>query len=360
MTLIAAVSPYNHPLLISDVMVSASRLADPFFELALPTGAYISPQSRRSMLFTPVGFTRKICELNSNLVLMCAGDGLAAKQLAGKLRDWFHNTDIDRGSLQDFMHRHSGEFAGTVSAFVMGNTAQEHVMALFGERESGEDRVLGRFVAAGSGAEYFKRTIHSYAQLGLHDLSGRRADRGTKAGLAGIYALELTSLMLGRELHLGETFAANFGGAFEVTIPTASGFKRFEDLQYMFMQVLANSNGRYELYTYPRIIRQWYEQDCLCVTATGQGEFADHNWLIPGIFTENLPIPSYPETVAPNYVVLNVLYRLPGVAVDESYVLGKQFVRFEERDEKTLSWTFTRLFQRQVRARVQQLLKVLT
>jgi hypothetical protein len=192
MTLIATISPHNQPLLISDVMVSAPRIADPFFELVLPTRAYISPNKRRSMSFTPVSFTRKICQINPSLVLMCAGDGDAAVQFAFELRDWFHNTEITEFSLHHFFSERSKHYAEKVSAMAFATNNEGHVSVSFGNRVSGVDEIYGQFIVAGSGTDYFRRTLLTARGFGKRNIPSDQ-DEESKVGFALIRALELAS-----------------------------------------------------------------------------------------------------------------------------------------------------------------------
>jgi hypothetical protein len=300
MTLIAHMTVGGIPFLLSDVLVSANYSQDT--EIALPTRAYIAPEVRRAMTFVPVDFARKIVEVTPKIHALCAGDFYQIREFAYNARNWFKNSDFSHAQIMEFAgHYYQGK-AVEFTALIVASYGDSYTMCQFGDKRGeileGDSPAYGKYYAAGSGAEYFSTIMNYKAPEGA--VGPAQAPRSN--------VLTLCNHLLARELYFGDTFKANFGGAFEVIYLTQNGFQRLDNIQHVFLTV-DTLDGKTNVQISPYVIKQWYRGDCLCILSTApveEGQRSVLGYVVPSVLSEELPDPQLDDMpLKPNYLCLH-------------------------------------------------------
>jgi hypothetical protein len=297
MTLIAHFIPHQRPLLLSDVLVSASGVTD---ELMLPSGGKIPQANREGLTFTPVGLARKLVEVSPSIRAVCAGDFLQIRTLMFRLRDWFRNDDFSPDKIQQFVSHFYGPGVRADFAVIILATWQDtYAVVRLGEFIEGDSPSFGKYYAAGSGQEFFSTLMNFKSPDGPVQEVGAMQMVLTKA-----------SHMLAQEIYSGDTLKANFGGGFEI-VYLAGGFHRIDKVTHMFVKVTLDGT-KLRINMYPHLIKQWYEEDSLFVLSLATWEAkpgSTRGWVLPSIFAGVGPIKSLHEgPLKPDYLCIHHIF----------------------------------------------------
>jgi hypothetical protein len=255
MTLIAAFQPGGKYLtLMSDILISSPEETD----FVLPTRGYVSLEQARKMPMRPRTLVRKVIEINPKFVILWSGNYLCGEKLAKYAREWFSKFDINKNSFTQFLATYYKE-PEEISAFFAwyGGFAHFGIPCI-----SGKTKHYGKYRAAGSGANLFAELINgSQGQVGRLTMA---------EDLPEVHALNLCSEFLARETYLNQTILSQFGGGFELLVPSPKGYQRIDDIMHIFVDkdVADLSTTRF----YPHVIRQWYEEDRLYIESMSSVE----------------------------------------------------------------------------------------
>jgi hypothetical protein len=302
MTLIACFHPNHCRTLLSDILISSPQL--PEGDPILPLRTYIAPEQFRQLQSKPAALRRKIVQLTEDLVVMWSGDYCKAVILCKRMREWFQNRSVERGTLVEFFQAYYPNGPSGLSAIVA--TIDSDWVGHIGHVECGASEFCGEFAVAGRGAEIFK------------SMATRMPQRENPDVLADIDGLRFANDLLAQEIITGQPLRAAFGSGYEVIFRGQSGFDRVDDILHVFALVRV-LGSRLEIEHYPHAIRQWYEGNQLFIgsfvtpEAALQG-FGYHSFAIPGVLEEPREAERSLDSLAerPKYMCMHHVFLTPG------------------------------------------------
>ena len=331
MTLIACLHPHQFRTLIADVLISSEAISD----MAVPTRAYIAPEELRRMHLKPTTLRRKVIEISPELVALWSGDYFKARVFAQRATDWFRDAPVNEEALVGFLEAHYRQPVSNFWAIIVPSNNANRFYYI-GKVYRSSSPFAGEYLVAGQGQTIFKDMVDVM-----------RPEEESPPDVAGLRILnDLTA----REIVTGEPLRAAFGGAYEVLYLSPNGFERVDDVMHAFALVKVSTNIDVSHYSF--VMRQWYENDQLCVfsqvTETGGSQGLESaGFAIPsilGIKQKSIKTVEFLAT-RPQYLSIHHLFEidektvpspliLKGDSIDEFFNFGGdgRRISFEPKD----------------------------
>jgi hypothetical protein len=226
--------------------------------MAVPTRAYIAPDERHRMHLKPTNLRRKVIEISPELVALWSGDYPAACAFAHRAIDRFRNAQVNEEALVRFLEDHYRQPVPNFWAIIVPGKNANWFYTI-GTVYRSASSFAGEYLVAGSGRTIFK------------DMVDVMRPEESPPDLAG---LRIVNDLTAREIVTGEPLRLAFGGAYEVLYLSPNGFERVDDVMHAFALVKVSTNIDVSHYSF--VMRQWYENDQLCVfsqvTETGASQ----------------------------------------------------------------------------------------
>lgn len=255
MTLIALLTPRQGKTLIADALIS--RPDPPLDDFVFPTRIYIPPGQIRGMPLKPGALRRKVIEISSNLVALWAGDYNEAQRFAERAAEWLNGGTIGESDIVAFLEEFYRQRIPNFHAIII--PAHQDWFYQIGDVSRSISLFAGEYAVAGSGREIFRKMMDQMTP----NEAGRLAP--------DFDGLRISSELLAQEIATGAPFHSLFGGAYEVLYRGLNGFERVDDVLYIFALAKVVPDA-IVISHYHHVIRQWYEDDQLCVASMSSPE----------------------------------------------------------------------------------------
>jgi hypothetical protein len=274
-TLIAFVTPDNHPFLIADVLASTTDLGLPQSDLRLPSGDTVPFDVLGKMAVRPAGFTRKITEILPNLIVAWSGSLDQAKELITQMKFYFQHQELTRDSLSQFVTVTASDYRD-VRGICLAIIGESCIASAINSPREGTSPSYNYYIVAGSGTgqfvKFMKKKLRPFGEIG-HPI---------------IPALHLCHHFFSRELEDFSTIKDNFGAAFEIIHLDDGELRRVDDLMHMIVSVKLTRNVIRDVSFQTPIFRQWYQGPHLIVASTVRGASGPESvaYVVPDLLTE--------------------------------------------------------------------------
>jgi hypothetical protein len=291
MTLIACFHPRQCRTLLGDILIS-SKVTDR--KVVLPTGATIAPQRLQSILWKPHTFCRKVIEITPEMVILWAGRYDEAYKLARRAKDWFREGRPTADDVQQLVEAHYRDKIPNFWAIIA--PAGENWFYTLGEVTKAESSLCGPYAVAGTGAEVFQ-TLVSATPL---------PEGGTIT--PDLMAFSFSGELMSREILTGEPIYSGFGACYEVLCHDVGGFRKIDDALHVFIDIdLSNTEPKFWLWS--RLVRQWYDDDRLCIASMSLTEgLGSQGFVVPSVLDDQEYISTSPVinfSTQPHYVCIH-------------------------------------------------------
>lgn len=256
MTLIAATTNDNFPIIIGDIMVSSQ--VDVSVNLpTIPTN--IDPYLDKGLSSKPSGFYQKVYVINKKIAVALAGDVVEMRWFLKELRircayyDQI-NLDIVKAFFKDIsISSRTGKIAFLLLWMEEGQNGMISPMQVWAPQNfwrQSESEILGDVFACGSGAGSFLNWVTGSKSWEFSDKDWivRKAVTQNMIFLATILASERTSLYNVNEL---------WGAGFEIINYSMEGFVKLDKHAFLLIEGTVDENGDLSILT-PKMV-QFYE-----------------------------------------------------------------------------------------------------
>ncbi len=259
MTLVARYSLDGIPFLVGDILVSEQDSTKS--QLSVPTIGSVSPVLSVPCRGAPSMLTQKLYIIGGNVAIGVSGAYGAIRALVRNLTDAVQTENFTRERLLRVTNDISKVMWENVG--VVGSIIEAGVIHHF---------TVGDGIATGSG-EHVKDIALAgsgrfEAASRLEDITSAEliADGEPKVmGRALSRCLMLTGLCLSEEIRTWDSLRELYGGAYEIVIPNGTaGFRKFDDVTYIFYHLSREESGRWVL-SLIQVMKNFYIDDVLIV-----------------------------------------------------------------------------------------------
>jgi len=263
--------------------------------------------------FKPIALRRKAIEISNNLIALWSGDFSAACYFAELVTDWFQKYPVNKETLISFCDTYYGQRVPNFWAIIVPSN-NENWYVTIGDVYRSHSSFAGEYLVAGTGQRIFRDMV---------DAMQSPESAIVPPDVAG---LRIANDLSAREIVTGEPLRCAFGGAYEVFFPGPDGFERVDDVMHAFALVKVSTD--IDVHHYSFVMRQWYENDQLCIFSQVTDSGA-----MQGLKSEGFAIPSVlgmktqsDRTVdflktRPRYLSLHHLFEIDGKIVSSTLTL---------------------------------------
>lgn len=315
MTLIASFETDGFPILLADILISSSEA--PNVALPFPTrGSFDLPLAPDGRMFLTY-FKQKIHIVNRNLAVAWAGSYIHAKSVIRDLEEYFSKHEVTDENLDEFF-KDDALFEN--NEFVLNYIDDEDRLRSGGVNVAPfKTAQYGECFLGGTGRGFLEERLHleasEFSLIGDHSQYNRAIAR----------ALQVSGSMLAEELSTGNNLEFYCGGGTEIAHASKDGFKKLDDILYVFINVDASGKEiPYDLA--PTFIKAKYVEEFLLLYALefdvkGPDIKRQMAFVVPPVVGAR-PRSSYPNFPLPDW---DASYMCSAVSVkrnEERYFLG--------------------------------------
>ncbi|MCH4026449.1 MAG: hypothetical protein LKE94_04695 [Acetobacter fabarum] len=246
MTLIAVFTT-NHPVLLSDVLLSSNQSIVPTIT---PMSVPIDPHIYDNAPFRPSHFQQKTAILHEGKIAVAvAGDFIRAQQAVCQLRDDVRGGTVDQAGLETWCRDATKKFKH-VALIIVWVEGPQWVVGRIGDNMMQKNTRSGAVVHyTGSGSNWFKSSSVSIGAEVEHIGEKYEADRLI------MQAIAQSGMQLFSERSIG--VCDNFGGGCQITQMVDSKFYYVRNITYLHWSIFHTPEGAPTIMEfYPVIVRQ--------------------------------------------------------------------------------------------------------
>jgi hypothetical protein len=265
MTLIAALTISNLPVLIGDALLSGEESGQ---NLAIPTIGNISDVFPEGSGYTITGLRQKINIIDDNLVIGWAGSYIAAKTILSELKRQSNSKKLTRESIHDFfreIYRNPSEWGANQEVAFLGYIADSESIEYF-EYSFNDYRIChtnysryGDVKICGSGKPDMEDLVTKISRPSLE--SGKiKSDFDNVV----IESLTICGWLFSYEMSTSKSLLNFYGGAYEIATLVEGRFQKLNDLTYLAW-VIENIDTDPKVNLVQKGFKLAYIDDLLCI-----------------------------------------------------------------------------------------------
>jgi hypothetical protein len=264
--LVAAVSPFDCPLMLGDILITGPP--DPRTRAMLPTIGNCHLVDDRVVDLSRVAWlASKVCVINDSLAVGWAGSYEPAKRIISAMRAFPWSSEVTLQDVQKCLATTDYDDQAAVS--LVGLFLHAKGIGEFGLNATKINLPLfNRSRIIGSGKASFLEMARNIG--GVHTQGSSSGDPSWPQAVA--ITLASSAAFMGEEMRHYGGLNNHFGGSFEVLVFQEQKLIKLDDLLYCFWQVREHSENGITLSPHKTFIKIKYYQDILKIR---RADFAD-------------------------------------------------------------------------------------
>lgn len=248
----------GQPFVIGDLLLSGDEKNH---DVSIPSIGNIVEVFPKGSGFSIIGLCQKVIVISSRLVIAWAGSPLAAEFVIKELRK-LDAAGLDSESLSNFLHGLPQELKALELSlsgwFVDLNGGDSYLISH--DAQSITYAPFETLTLVGNGSSMFEELL-----LKRELVPGASRGLPPEQGLFFTHTFLLTGLLLELELkQKTDSLHCYFGGGYEVVICDQSGFRKFDEITYVFWSISVSAEGVEVTLPY-HAQKQYYVDDDLII-----------------------------------------------------------------------------------------------
>lgn len=230
MTVIASYSVEGSPIILGDLLISGYERGDS--SLNIPGVGDVSNVFPKGSGFVPTSLCQKIVILDQYCALAWAGKKIIAASIINDLIKIIEDVGPNQSSIGDCLNDYQGEDISVIVVFVDNKDSNLTTVSINVAKY--QTKNFGIFQVSGTGDKTLIRMMQHLEQIEIeHSTTPNLFDKVLAS------SLNVISSLLPMSFYNHESLFNYFGGGYEIAYLSNEGFKKLDNIAYIFWSVIA-------------------------------------------------------------------------------------------------------------------------